>query len=75
MNEMTNPSQVTKHTWLYWMIQEMSVFWEVIISVTVRQEVHVNMCLILDHYKMQLFESGAHCSSLFFCYAHIVPEP
>jgi len=48
----------------YWMIlEEMSVFWEVIISVTVRQEVHVNMCLILNCYN-----DGAVCiwCTLFF---------
>lgn len=49
---------------LYWMIlEEMSVFWEVIILATVRQEVHVNMCLILNCYQ-----DGAVCiwCTLFF---------
>jgi hypothetical protein len=30
--------------------EERSVFWEVIVLVTVRKEVHMNMCLILNGY-------------------------
>ena len=31
--------------------EEISIFWEVIVSVIVRKKVHVNMCLILNVYR------------------------
>jgi len=37
---------------IYRVIQgERSMFWEVIVSVTVRKKFHVNMCLILNGYR------------------------